>query len=82
MATTLAGWRIGINPFDRPNVEVAKALSLRDAPIPGEAGPPTSTITFGVLKMAQALSDRQALLDVRPSGAPSRFTWARKLSAD
>jgi hypothetical protein len=48
-----------------------------DAPIPDEAGSPTSSITFGVLKMAQTLSDRQALLDARPSGAPSRFTWAR-----
>ena len=82
MATTLAGWHIGINPFDQPNVEAARALSLRDAPIPGEAGSPTSSITFGVLKMAQALSDRQALLDARPSGAPSRFTWVRTCSAD
>jgi transaldolase/glucose-6-phosphate isomerase len=35
----------------------------RDAPIPDEAGAPDSSITFGVLKMAQALGDRQALLD-------------------
>jgi transaldolase/glucose-6-phosphate isomerase len=35
----------------------------RDAPIPDEAGAPESSITFGVLKMAQALGDRQALLD-------------------
>jgi hypothetical protein len=36
----------------------------RDAPIPDEAGAPASSITFGVLKTAQALGDRQALLDV------------------
>jgi hypothetical protein len=35
----------------------------RDAPIPDEPGRPDSSITFGVLKAAQALGDRQALLD-------------------
>jgi hypothetical protein len=35
----------------------------RDAPIPDEAGSPDSTMSFGVLKAAQALGDRQALLD-------------------
>jgi glucose-6-phosphate isomerase len=35
----------------------------RDAPIPDEAGSPDSSITFGVLKAAQAMGDRQALLD-------------------
>ncbi|MCP4427921.1 MAG: bifunctional transaldolase/phosoglucose isomerase [Chloroflexi bacterium] len=36
---------------------------LEDAPIPDEAGQPESTMTFGVLKMAQALGDARALLD-------------------
>jgi transaldolase/glucose-6-phosphate isomerase len=35
----------------------------RDAPIPDEAGRAASSLTFGVLKEAQALGDRQALLD-------------------
>ncbi|MFQ5857881.1 MAG: glucose-6-phosphate isomerase, partial [Anaerolineae bacterium] len=35
----------------------------QDVPIPDEAGSPASSITFGVLKAAQALGDRQALLD-------------------
>ena len=35
----------------------------QDAPIPDEAGSPHSTMTFGVLKTAQALGDQQALLD-------------------
>jgi transaldolase/glucose-6-phosphate isomerase len=35
----------------------------QDVPIPDEAGEPSSSITFGVLKAAQALGDRQALLD-------------------
>jgi transaldolase/glucose-6-phosphate isomerase len=35
----------------------------RDVPIPDEAGSPDSSISFGVLKLAQALGDRQALLD-------------------
>ena len=34
-----------------------------DAPIPDKAGEETSSITFGVLALAQALGDRQALLD-------------------
>lgn len=35
---------------------------VQDVPIPDEAGSPGSSITFGVLKMAQALGDKQALL--------------------
>ncbi|TFG78213.1 MAG: bifunctional transaldolase/phosoglucose isomerase [Thermodesulfobacteriales bacterium] len=34
-----------------------------DAPIPDEAGKKASSMSFGVLKNAQALGDRQALLD-------------------
>jgi glucose-6-phosphate isomerase/CheY-like chemotaxis protein len=34
-----------------------------NAPIPDEAGAPESSLTFGVLIAAQALGDRQALLD-------------------
>jgi glucose-6-phosphate isomerase len=37
--------------------------SPRDAPIPDEAGAEESSLTFGVLEAAQALGDRQALLD-------------------
>jgi hypothetical protein len=35
----------------------------RDASIPDEAGSPDSSISFGVLKAAQLLGDRRALLD-------------------
>jgi transaldolase/glucose-6-phosphate isomerase len=35
--------------------------SLRDVPIPDEAGRPDSSMTFGLLKMAQVLGDKQAL---------------------
>jgi transaldolase/glucose-6-phosphate isomerase len=34
-----------------------------DIPIPDNAGKPNSSITFGVLELAQALGDRQALLN-------------------
>lgn len=34
-----------------------------DVPIPDEAGDPKSSISFGTLKLAQALGDRQALTD-------------------
>jgi hypothetical protein len=37
------------------------ADDLRDAPIPDEAGSPQSSVSFGVLKAAQALGDRRAL---------------------
>jgi transaldolase/glucose-6-phosphate isomerase len=37
------------------------ADDVRDAPIPDEAGSATSSITFGILKTAQALGDRRAL---------------------
>jgi transaldolase/glucose-6-phosphate isomerase len=37
--------------------------TLRDIPIPDEAGKPQSSMTFGTLKMAQVLGDKQALLD-------------------
>ncbi len=39
------------------------ADNARDAAIPEEAGAPGPPLTFGVLLMAQALGDRQALLD-------------------
>ena len=39
------------------------ADSGEDAPIPDEAGAAASSITFGILAQAQALGDRQALVD-------------------
>jgi transaldolase/glucose-6-phosphate isomerase len=39
------------------------ADDLRDVDIPDEAGSPGSSITFGVLKAAEALGDQQALLN-------------------
>jgi hypothetical protein len=39
------------------------AEAAQDVPIPVEAGSADSSITFGVLKKAQALGDRQALID-------------------
>jgi transaldolase/glucose-6-phosphate isomerase len=38
------------------------ASAAQDADIPDEAGKPGSAMTFGVLEMAQALGDKQALL--------------------
>jgi len=40
------------------------ADSASDVPIPDEAGRPEASLSFGVLKMAQALGDYQALQDV------------------
>jgi hypothetical protein len=39
------------------------ADSVQDVPIPDAAGQPGSSISFGVLEQAQALGDRQALLE-------------------
>ena len=46
---------------NRPVEEIYEALAIAD--IPDEPGAEESSITFGVLKMAQALGDRQALED-------------------
>jgi glucose-6-phosphate isomerase/transaldolase/glucose-6-phosphate isomerase len=51
------------------------ADDLQDAPIPDDMGPSGSLITFGILKTAQALGDRQALLN---AGRPIiRFHFGR-----
>ena len=39
------------------------AADPEDAPIPDEPGRPSSSITFGALKAAQAMGDRQALIN-------------------
>jgi len=39
------------------------ADAVQDVDIPDEAGKPESTMTFNTLKLAQAMGDRQALLD-------------------
>ena len=45
----------------------------RDAAIPDATGRSDSAMTFGVLKMAQALGDRQALLNAAPPRRVIRF---------
>jgi hypothetical protein len=39
------------------------ADDVQDLPIPDEPGKDHSSITFGILKAAQAMGDRQALID-------------------
>jgi hypothetical protein len=46
-------------------IQLVTAPPANDLPIPDTADADTSHITFGVLKIAQALGDRQALLDAR-----------------
>ena len=41
------------------------AENAEDAPIPDKAGEESSSMSFGVLALAQALGDRQALLDAK-----------------
>jgi hypothetical protein len=40
------------------------ADARQDVPIPDRAGAANASITFGVLKLAQSLGDKQALTDV------------------
>ncbi len=61
---------LGINPFDQPDVESAKGLFIQltadmpeDLPVPDTSEGRSSDITFGILKTAQALGDRRALMN-------------------
>jgi transaldolase/glucose-6-phosphate isomerase len=62
MATAVAGYRLGINPFDQPNVEAAKVLGRQAVAAYGETGalpddepaPLTATALAGFLAQAQA----------------------------
>ena len=47
-------------------IQIVTAPPATDVPIPDIGDADTSHITFGVLKVAAALGDRQALLDARP----------------
>ena len=44
-------------------IQIVTAPPAADVPIPDTADADTSHMTFGVLKVAQSLGDRQALLD-------------------
>ena len=46
-------------------IQIVTAPPASDVPIPDGADADTSHITFGVLKVAEALGDRQALLDAK-----------------
>jgi transaldolase/glucose-6-phosphate isomerase len=62
MATAVAGYRLGINPFDQPNVEAAKVLArqmvaayaARGALPESQAAPLTGAALRGFLDQAQA----------------------------
>jgi hypothetical protein len=49
------------------------AEGSQDLHIPDEAGKETSSITFGVLKNAQALGDFQALVNAKPPRRVNRI---------
>lgn len=53
---------------------------MQDAAIPDEAGAPKSSMTFGVLKLAQALGDRQALLEAKRRVI--RFHFAKDVAGE
>lgn len=55
---------------------------VADAPIPDDAGSPASSITFGVLKMAQALGDYEALLSAAPPRRAIRFHLGQDVVAN
>jgi glucose-6-phosphate isomerase len=62
MATAVAGYRLGINPFNQPNVEAAKVLARKVVATYGETGtlpsekaaPPSAASLVGFLASAQS----------------------------
>jgi hypothetical protein len=58
--------RIGVNPFDQPNVEEAKALARRELAGGGTAEPAPETLTPAMLKAAARPGDYLALLAYLP----------------
>ena len=79
MATTIAGRRIGINPFDQPNVESAKILARQMvATYQHEGVLPVLTPTLerdGVAVYADVIADTpvQALLDFLAQAKPGDY---------
>ncbi len=54
---------------------------VEDAAIPDTAGQPDSTMTFGVLKLAQALGDALALRNANPNRSVIRFHLGQDVAA-
>ncbi len=70
-ATAFAGWRLGINPFDQPNVQESKDATrrlLQEFTTQGELPEPAPLINEGVLKIfasdrSRALLSTDSILD-------------------
>ena len=62
IATAVAGWRLGINPFDQPNVESAKVLAREMVAAFKQDGrlPESSTEPPSAAKLKEFLADCQA----------------------
>ena len=61
MATAMAGYRLGINPFDQPNVEAAKVLTRQAVAAYGETGalPEDEPAPLSAAALAEFLAQAQ-----------------------
>lgn len=78
--------RLGVNAFDQPDVEQAKALARAELAQPEEAAPPIATLAPAALRRAARPGDYVALLaylpprpDVAGRLQAVRAAWARAL---
>ncbi len=92
MATAIAGYRLGINPFDQPNVEAAKILAremvaayaARGA-LPADEPAPLSADTLGVFLAQAAAGDYitvQAYVQPTPQTDAALLALRTKLRAE
>jgi len=73
LATTIAGWRLGINPFDQPNVESAKVLTRQMV---------KAYESTGALPPLPPTAHSDGLTVYAASGAPPASPSARDLVRD
>ncbi len=87
LATAVAGWVLGINPFDQPNVEESKANTARvlgGAPLAENGGGPTAGTALrvsGASGMTAAEAVTQFLGDTAPGDYVSIHAYLDRTSA-
>jgi transaldolase / glucose-6-phosphate isomerase len=86
LATAVAGWRIGINPFDQPNVEAAKQLARLMVDTYQKSGalptltPTATTDGIAVYATSSASSDAKAVVsgflgEIKPGDYIALQAW-------
>ena len=75
LATAVAGWVLGINPFDQPNVEESKANTARvlgGAPLAEDGGGPTAGTALRV-SGASGMTAAEAVMQFLADSAPGDY---------